>query len=241
LIVTILQARMSSKRLPGKVLKPILGRSMMSLQIERLQRCELSDVLVVATSDLREDDEIAHLCVSMQVPCFRGSLDDVLDRYYRCAELHEADHLIRLTGDCPLIDPLLVDDLIRFYLSNGYDYSSNCRPPTLPDGLDAEVMSFSALSAAWREATDLYDREHVVPFIIRNPSRFNLGNLTYNPNLSNLRWTVDYPRDLLFVEKVYEYLYPTKPEFGFRDVLNLLSERSELTDLNSGFMRNSRI
>lgn len=232
---------MSSERLPGKVLKPILGRAMLSLQIERLQRCERSDVLVVATSDLSEDDEIAHLCSSMQVPCFRGSLDDVLDRYYRCAELQKADHLIRLTGDCPLVDPILVDDLIKFYLDNGYDYSSNCRPPTLPDGLDAEVMSFAALRAAWQEATDLYDREHVVPFIIRFPSRFNLGNLAYKPNLSNLRWTVDYPRDLLFVEKVYEHLYPIKPEFSFRDILNLLSEHSELTGLNSGFRRNERI
>lgn len=239
-VVAILQARMSSTRLPGKVMAPILGRPMLVRQVERLRRCAGLDLLVVATSDQPADDLIAVVCVEEGVACFRGSLADVLDRFYQCAKAHAADHVVRLTGDCPLTDPQMVDELVRFYLAGDFDYAANCRPPTLPDGLDAEVFTFAALEAAWRGATDPFEREHVVPFIIRRPERFRMGNWAWPQDLSGLRWTVDEPEDLAFATRVYEALYPGTPEFGFRDVLDLLKRRPELADLNRRFERNER-
>jgi spore coat polysaccharide biosynthesis protein SpsF (cytidylyltransferase family) len=237
-VVAVLQARMSSTRLPGKVLKPILGLPMLARQLERLRRCAALDELVVATSDRPDDDPVADLCAVEGVACFRGSLNDVLDRFYQCAKAHGADHVVRLTGDCPLSDPRMVDELVRFYLERDLDYAANCRPPTLPDGLDAEVFTFAALEAAWREADEPFAREHVVPFIIRRPERFRMGNWAWPEDLSGLRWTVDEPEDLAFVTLVYEALYPDKPDFGFQDVLDLLQRRPELADLNRRFERN---
>lgn len=238
-VLAILQARMSSTRLPGKVLAPLLGRPMLARQMERLARCESLGLLVVATSDRPEDLPIVELCAAQGAACFRGSLDDVLDRFYQCARECSAGHVVRLTGDCPLTDPEMIDALVRFYLENDFDYASNCRPPTLPDGLDAEVFTFAALEAAWREAADPFEREHVVPYIIRRPERFGLANWTWPRDLSGLRWTVDEPEDLDFVRRVYEALYPGNPAFGFRDVLALLRERPELADMNARFERNA--
>jgi spore coat polysaccharide biosynthesis protein SpsF (cytidylyltransferase family) len=239
IVVGILQARASSTRFPGKVLKPLLGRPMLSRQLERLKRCVTLDRLAVATSQREDDDPIAALCAQEMVMCYRGSLDDVLDRFYQCAKVGAALHVVRLTGDCPLADPWIVDALVRFYLDNGFDYASNCRPPTLPDGLDAEVFTFSALETAWREALDPFEREHVVPFIIRRPDRFRIGNWSWSEDLSALRWTVDEPEDYAFVSRVYEILYPQNPAFGFRDVLALLKEHPELSDINCRFERNA--
>jgi len=237
-VVAILQARMSSTRLPGKVMKPILSRPMLARQLERLRRCAALDGLVVATSDRADDDPIAALCAEEGVACFRGSLADVLDRFTQCARKYKADHVVRLTGDCPLTDPAMVDELVRFYLEHDFDYAANCRPPTLPDGLDAEIFTAAALEEAWREARDPFEREHVVPYIIRRPERFRMGNWVWPEDLSGLRWTVDEPEDLAFVTRVYEALYPVKPDFGFADVLALLAEHPELADMNSRFERN---
>lgn len=237
-VVAILQARMSSTRLPGKVMKSILGKPMLARQLERLRRCLSFDELVVATSSRSDDDTIAALCAAEEVACCRGSLDDVLDRFYCCATAHGGEHVVRLTGDCPLADPVLVDALVRFYLERDVDYSCNCRPPTLPDGLDAEIFTFTALETAWREAKDPFEREHVVPYVIRRPGRFRMDNWTYTEDISGLRWTVDEPEDFAFVTRVYEALYPVKPDFGFQDVLVLLKEHPELADLNCRFQRN---
>lgn len=237
-VVGILQARMSSTRLPGKVLKPILGQPMLARQLERLARCTAMDDLLVATSEQADDDPIEKLCQSNSVSCFRGKLDDVLDRFFCCAQSAGADHVVRLTGDCPLADPVLIAELVDFYLERDVDYASNCRPPTLPDGLDAEIFSFKALTEAWREASDLHAREHVVPFIVRQPHRFTAANWSHMEDLSNLRWTVDEPEDFVFVAKVYEYLYPTKVNFGMDDVLALLRNHPELAQMNSQFERN---
>jgi spore coat polysaccharide biosynthesis protein SpsF len=237
-ILAILQARMSSTRMPGKVLAPILGRPMLARQLERLHRCRTLDRLVVATSDRAEDDPVAAICATNEVHCFRGSLDDVLDRFYRCAKYHNAQHVVRLTGDCPLADPDLIDDLVHFYLAGKSDYASNCRPPTLPDGLDAEVFTMEALTTAWREARDPFEREHVVPFIIRRPERFTTANWQWSSDISRLRWTVDEPEDFDFVTQVYEALYPAKPDFGFEDVLALLKQQPALAEINRQFQRN---
>lgn len=237
-VVGILQARMSSTRLPGKVLLPILGRPMLARQLERLKRSISLHELVVATSNCRSDDPIAEVCSTEGVPCFRGSLNDVLDRFTRCAQNFGASHIVRLTGDCPLTDPGLVDELVCFYLGQDIAYASNCRPPSLPDGLDAEIFTIDALEQAWREAEDPFSREHVVPYIVRQPDRFLAANWAANEDFSSLRWTVDEKEDFDFVTKIYEALYRRNPEFDFKDILMLVQDRSELTKINNHFKRN---
>ena len=232
-VVAVLQARMSSTRLPGKVLAPILGRPMLARQLERLARCAALDALAVATSDRPDDDPVAELCAAEGVACCRGSLANVLDRFYGCAKAHAADHVVRLTGDCPLVDPAFVDILVDFYRERGAAYATYCRPPSLPDGLDAEIFSFAALEAAWREARDPFEQEHVTPFIVRRPERFPAANWAYRENLSHLRWTVDEPEDFAFVTRVFEELYPANPAFAMQDVLDLLARKPELAAINA--------
>lgn len=214
MMLAIVQARLSSTRLPGKVLRPILGRSMLWRQLERLEQLKNVDQTIVATSDLPEDRQLITLCRDFGVECYGGSLDDVLDRFYQAAGHYGADHVVRLTGDCPVIDPRVVDDVIDLYNSDDYDYACNTNPPTFPDGLDVEVMSFPCLETAWREAKLPSQREHVTPFIWQQPQRFKLANFTNDTDLSHLRWTVDEPEDLEFITVVYEALYPDDP--GFR-------------------------
>ena len=236
--VAIIQARMGSSRLPGKVLKPILGRPMLELQIERLKRCKRIDQLVVATSVNPEDQAIADLCRRIGMDCFRGHLENVLDRFYRAAKQYTPDHVIRFTGDCPLAAPALIDKLVEYYLAQGCDYANNCEEPSLPDGLDAEIFSFSALEQAWKEAELPSHLEHVTLFIRSHPERFKNACYRYHTDLSHLRWVVDEPEDLEFVRRVYEALYPIKPEFETKDILALLERNSELVGLNVHFRRN---
>jgi spore coat polysaccharide biosynthesis protein SpsF (cytidylyltransferase family) len=237
-VIGILQARMSSFRLPGKVLKPILGQPMLARQLERLQWCQTLDGLVVATSNQPDDDSIAKLCAMVGVDCFRGSLNNLIDRFYHCALEQGAEFIVRLTGDCPLSDAAMIDELVHFFLRLDVDYASNCRPPTLPDGLDAEVFTMEALATAWRESLSPFEREHVTPFIINRPERFTIANWEWFSDFSWLRWTVDEPEDFTFISKVYEALYPSKPDFGFDDVLALLKKQPCLVEINRKFQRN---
>lgn len=237
-VVAILQARISSRRLPGKVMKPILGRPMLARQLERLRRCRRVDDLVVATSDQPDDDPLAELCAAEGTACFRGSLDDVLNRFHRCAVEQQADHVVRLTGDCPLADPAVIDEVIRFFHAGNYDYASNVLPPTFPDGLDVEIIRFSCLEEADREAVLPSHREHVTPFLRVHPECYRLGNYTGPADLSHLRWTVDEPDDFEFVRQVYERLYPDKPDFTTQDILDLLAHEPALQTINSKFERN---
>jgi spore coat polysaccharide biosynthesis protein SpsF len=238
MILAVLQARSSSTRLPGKVLKPILGRPMLELQIERIRRSTLIDKLVVATSSDPEDAVIAELCQRISVPCFRGSLEDVLDRFYQAARSYAPQYVVRLTGDCPLCDPRVIDDVIRFALSGGYDYASNTLNPTYPDGLDVEVCTFEALERIWREASLRSQREHVTPYFYQNPHLFKLGSLIHEPDLSELRWTVDNVADFALVSTIYEGLYDDRPDFTLHDILNLLNEKPELRFCNTDAQRN---
>jgi spore coat polysaccharide biosynthesis protein SpsF len=217
--VAILQARMSSTRLPGKVMKPILGRPMIERQLERLRRCATLDRIVVATSLEASDDALAAHLERMGVEVFRGSLSDVLDRYASAARAFSVKgQVVRLTADCPLADPGVIDDCVRLQVKLGVDYCSNGRRRTYPHGLDVEAFAVEALEVAAREATGPYDREHVTPFLYRNPDRFTLGELLQARDESRLRWTVDTPEDFAFAEKVYEALYPTRPDFTSDDV-----------------------
>ncbi|MFA6003050.1 MAG: glycosyltransferase family protein [Elusimicrobiota bacterium] len=238
MIAAFIQARTSSSRFPGKVLKPILGRPMLSLEVERVRACRSVDRVVVVTSTAPEDQQIVKLCRNMGADVFCGSLDNVLERFYQAAMKFKPDHIVRLTGDCPLIDPAVVDGMVRLYLENGCDYGTNCVPPTYPDGLDAEIFSFKALEETKREAVLPSHIEHVTPFIESQPQRFKTVNLAYQTDLSAMRWTVDEPEDFELVRIIFETLYPRTPLFGLEDVLELFRAKPELALLNNKFMRN---
>lgn len=236
--LAILQARSSSTRLPGKVLKPILGRPMLERQIERIMRAKLIDKLVVATSTDLEDNTIAELSARINLPCHRGSLEDVLDRFYQAARAYQPEYVVRLTGDCPLADPAVIDEIIRFCVAGAYDYASNTLQPTFPDGLDVEVCRFEALGKIWREATLKSQREHVTPYFYQNPHLFKLGSFMREPDLSDLRWTVDNAADFGLVTSIYEALYPRKQDFSTEDILRYLDTRPELKTCNTATQRN---
>lgn len=238
--LAILQARASSTRLPNKVLAPILGQPMLARQIERLRRSNLIDRLVVATSEDAGDDALAQLCREASVAVYRGSLNDVLARfvgaYNACGP---AQHIVRLTGDCPLIDPQVINRVIDLHLTSGADYTSNVLPPTFPDGLDVEAFRAELLQRANNEARLPSEREHVTPWIHQHPEGFKRENLRHEADLSYLRWTVDEPADLEFVRAVYAALYPVKPDFVMTDILALLEAHPQLAEINQGFVRNA--
>lgn len=236
-VLCILQARVSSTRLPGKVLMPILGEPMLARQVERVRRAERVDAVTVATSDQGSDDDVAALCERLGVACHRGSLEDVLERFYRAAQGSDAAHVMRLTGDCPLTDPAILDALVELHLAGGFAYSSNVEERTYPDGLDAEVFTHALLDRAWREATAQYDREHVTPFMRRAVPRSRRGMLKDRNDRSDLRWTVDFPEDYALACRVFEELYPDDPAFGAEDVHRLLLAHPEIGALNAGRVR----
>lgn len=237
-ILAVLQARVTSSRLPGKVLKPILGRPMLARQIERALQATKVDRLVVATSSDPSDDGLEALCREISVPCFRGSLHDVLDRFYRAAGPWQPEHCVRITGDCPVLDPEVMDAVIDFYLQGGYDYASNAVEPTFPDGLDVEIFRFAVLEAAWKEARLPSQREHVTPFIHQQPDRYRIGHYRHTEDLSHLRWTVDEQEDFELITRIFEALYPAEPRFRMGDILELLRQRPDWLALNRRFGRN---
>jgi len=210
-------------------------------QIERVKRSRLIDRLLVATSIDKTDDPIEHLCLENDIPCFRGSLDDVLDRFYQAARQFEPDHIVRLTGDCPLIDPHLIDEIVTFHLTGDFDYTSNTLEPTYPDGLDVEVFRFSCLEQAWRETNLPLYREHVTLFIWQQAERYKLGSFKSEVDLSNLRWTVDELIDFKLIEKVYETLHPSNAEFTTEDILAFFDQNPELGNVNTHHERNERL
>ena len=217
--VAILQARMSSSRLPGKVMKALQGQPMIARQLERLGRCETLTRLIVATSDDASDDGLARFLETSGVATYRGPLADVLARFTGAIEAFGGSGpVVRLTADCPLADPGVIDAAVLLQASSGAAYLSNSIRRTYPRGLDVEVFGAEHLLAAGREATDPYDREHVTPFLYRNPVRFSRGELVQERDDSALRWTVDTPEDFAFVERVYDALYPAKPAFTSDDV-----------------------
>lgn len=231
----IVQARMTSTRLPGKVLKEILGKSLLEYHIERLRRVELADDIVIATTTNDTDLPIVNLCKYLGVTFTRGSEHDVLARYYEAATLHHADVIVRVTSDCPLIDPTVIDKAIRFYRdrSNDYDYVSNALIQSYPYGLAVEVFPFKALEEAHQEAIAEPEREHVSPFIYMRPERYRIGHLEHSENLSHHRWTVDTPEDFELVRRITETLYPVKAEFDTQDILALLKKHPDWVKINA--------
>lgn len=229
----IVQARMTSTRLPGKVLMPVMGRPLLEYQLDRLREVPRTR-LCVATTTNGTDEPIVDLCRKLSIAVHRGPEDDVLSRYVEAAAVMQADPIIRVTSDCPLIDPDVVSRVIALYEGGGCDYASNALTRTFPRGLDTEVVSRSALEMAGREATGPADREHVTPFLYRQPERFRLCGLQHTGDLSDHRWTVDTAEDYRFVSEVIQELYPQNPRFRMADVLDLLERLPELREINLG-------
>ena len=242
---------MGSSRLPGKVLLDIAGKPMLQHVIERTRRARMLDSVTVATTTDTSDDPVAVFAASMGVACTRGSLHDVLDRYYRAAQTHSADIVIRITGDCPVIDPALIDLAVTTLLDGGYDFVANRLPPpfmrTFPIGLDVEVCTFAAIERAWREADQLFHREHVMPFVYEgvtlNPENglvqtgsstrgFKIAIINHTPDYGSLRWTVDTPEDLEMIRRVFDAL-EDKNNFTWYDLLSLVQTRPALTEINA--------
>ena len=235
-IVALVQARTGSVRLPQKVLKPILNKPMIELLLSRLSLSAELDEIVVATSEEKRDDKLESTVESLGFKCTRGSEKDVLNRFYKSAKFLEADVIVRITGDCPLVDSKLVDECIRGYKKDKVDYFSNIDPATYPDGLDIEVMSFQSLERANREADSDFDREHVTPYI-RNSDSFSKSSIQNEEDLSSQRWSVDEPEDLIVVTKIFEYFSPDI-FFDWKKVLELLKIRPELFEDNKKIKNN---
>jgi len=237
-VAAIIQARMGSARLPGKVMEEIAGKPMLRHILDRLKSAELIHSIVVATTAKAIDQPIVELAKDSGTGIYAGSEDDVLDRYYRAAIKFNVDIIVRITADCPLIDPKVLDKVIQRYLQGNCDYVANILNLTYPDGLDVEVFSRAALERAWKESRLASEREHVTPYIRKNPEKFRLANVENKVDLSHLRWSVDEKEDLEFVRQVYKQLYKEGHIFYMEDVLELLERHPALKKINQGIVIN---
>lgn len=237
-VVAVVQARMGSTRLPGKVMKSICNKPVIELMLERLSKSKLIDEIVVATTNLNEDNVIFDWAKKFEYSVFRGSELDCLDRHYQVGKKFDAEYVCKITPDCPFIDPQIVDKVIGYFLENSekYDYVSNGHPPSYPDGLDMEIMHLSTLETAWKHSVDPIEREHTTTHIWKNPNIFRIGNVLMSEE-KNLfmtkRWTLDYPEDFEFIEKVYENLYQNGKIFLMDEILEFLSKRPDIRKINS--------
>ena len=238
MIGCIIQARTGSTRLPGKTMMSIdENDTVLSFGIKQVKSSKIIEKIVIATTDLPEDDLIVEYMKKLNVPCFRGKSKDVLDRYYQCAKKFDFSIIVRITSDCPLIDPLIIDDVISYFLKNNeYDYVSNVHPiTTFPDGTDVEVFSFKTLEKSWKEAKKPSEREHVTPYIY-TCKKFHLGNVKNLKDLSNLRWTVDHEEDLDLIKEIVRKI--SKRPILMSDILDLFSKSPHLKDINNGIKPN---
>ena len=240
MIVAAVQVRMNSMRLPGKALAEVVGRPMLWHIVNRLRFARRLDQVIIATSDEQTDAPIRVFADQHRIPCVAGSERDVIDRLCRSARHFGADVLVRITGDCPLVDPHVVDDMIAVYLAHTdqVDYVTNTLPPTYPDGLDAEVYPMATLERLWRELNESFWREWFVGYLTEHQETFRVLNVAHSVDLSALRWTVDYEEDLVFVRKVYERLYREDEFFDLGDVVALLEAEPAFTGLNAMHARN---
>jgi spore coat polysaccharide biosynthesis protein SpsF len=239
----VLQARFGSSRLRGKVLRPLMGVPMLLRQIERLKRCNALESIIVATSTETDDDAVAEIALSAGVQVVRGSLDDVFQRFVQVASEHSSDVMVRITADCPLISPRVIDDVVDFYFAANADYVSNTLIPTYPDGLDVEVFKTELLDRLAREDLDTAEQEHVTLGIYRRPDQFRVVNYLdpMGRDHADLRWTVDTEEDFDFVETVYSHFLPSKPHFEYEDILLFLTENPDLSRTQAHSPRNAAL
>jgi len=235
----IIQARMGSTRLPGKIMKEICGKTILEHDVIRISQAKNIDNIIIATTIEKQDDVIENEAIRLGVKCFRGSESDVLSRYYLAAKEHEANIVVRITSDCPLYDGTLLQEMVEKFKNSECDYLSNCIERTYPRGLDTEIFSFSALERAHKEAKEEHEREHVTPYINgnsnsnNNADKFKLEDFVGDEDNSNLRWTLDTEEDLEFIEAIYGNLYEDNKLFTTSDILNLLNEKPELVEINA--------
>lgn len=237
-VVAIIQARMGSSRLPGKMLMTLGNKPAFLHVVEQVRGCKTIHEIILATTDTPLDDELAHLAEENATSFFRGSENDVLDRYYQAAKQINANVIIRITGDCPLIDPSVIDSVVEAFLQGDgkYDYVSNIHPPTFPDGLDVEVFSFGALEKAWKEAELFSEREHVTPYIWKHPEFFPALNVSNETDFSSERWTLDTQEDLDFLRLVIREKGERK--LSWTEVKDMIDEHPEWRDINAHYHRN---
>jgi spore coat polysaccharide biosynthesis protein SpsF len=241
--VAVIQARMGSSRLPGKVLRLLAGEPMLGRIVQRVAAAESVDAVIVATSDRPQDDVLAEFCASRSIDCFRGSETDVLDRFWRAAAGKAAESVLRITADCPCADPAVIDTVYRMFREGGLDHASVSTGAGAalsqefrwPDGLDAEWMSFPALKKAADEATDSLDREHVTPYLWRHPLLFRTASLAAPEDYSQFRLTVDNEEDFQLIARIYQHFAPNAL-FGLEDILMLLRQQPELAALNRAYI-----
>lgn len=235
LVVAIVQGRMASSRLPGKILADLNGQPVLAWVVRRAQRAVGVDQVVVATSVSNDDDVVEAFCKEEGYACVRGNLHDVLDRYVTAARQFDAEVIVRLTGDCPFIDPAMLANNLRTFLETQpeLDFAANRLPGerTIPIGLDAEFCTMTALETAWREATEPHQREHVMPFFYEHPERFNILHIKHSPNYGHLRWTVDTPEDLELARRIAA-TFPNDT-FTWQDILALFERQPELAEINA--------
>ncbi len=234
-VVIIVQARMTSTRLPGKILLPVLGKPLLEYQIERLKRCKMADEIVIATTRNKTDDLIDEHANKWGIGCYRGDEEDVLSRYCEAAERFGADVIVRVTSDCPLIDPAVIDRVVTDFTTcpKRYDYVSNVFRRTYPRGMDTEVVSAVTLSRVALLTQEPRFREHVTAFIYQNPELFQIHGVEYDRDESRHRWTVDTPEDFELIRRILESLYPIRPMFSLEDILQLLDDKPDWVLINA--------
>ena len=232
MILAIIQARMTSTRLPGKVLMDIENKPMLWHVINRLRFSKKLDNIILAIPDKKENDILEQFAKNNCIKYFRGSEKDVLSRYYKTAKKFKVNVIVRITADCPLIDPEIVDRVIQKYSDSNADYTSNTLKKTFPRGLDVEVFNFKILEEAYQKAKEYYQREHVTPYIYKNPKRFRLVNIKSKSNLCYMRWVVDEKKDLEFIREIYKKIYLKKKIFYMKDVITILKEYPKLMKIN---------
>lgn len=236
-ITVMIQARTQSIRLPNKVLASIENQSLISHIIERLKSSKTVEQIILATSSRKEDDRLVEIANKWKISSFVGDENDVLSRFYHAAVKFNADPIIRITGDCPLVDPDLLDKMMKLYLKNSYDYVSNTITPTYPDGLDIEIFSIDALTKSFNEAKLESEREHVTPYIWKNPEKFHLYNFKNSEDQSEFRWCVDEQEDLELIRKIYANFKP-RTIFSFNDVIEFLKLNPKISKINNTIKRN---
>jgi len=239
-IVTVIQARMGSTRLPNKVMMPLAGSPLILRMVERVKASSYTGTIVVATTIDKNDDNLYNLCREEKIEVFRGNSTDLLDRHYRTGLKYNADVVVKIPSDCPLIDPAVISKVLQYFEDNYdyFDYVSNLHPATYPDGNDVEVIPMEILEIVWRSASRSFEREHTTPYIWERPERFKIGNVAWETDLDysmTYRWTIDYEEDYNFIKSVYDELYPENNLFGLQDILLLLEKKPYLKKINEKY------